>query len=299
MAQSDPAEVLKKFQPKHEFFIGIDSDGCVFDTMEIKHKECFAHNTIKHWGLQAVSKYARETIEFVNLYSKWRGTNRWPALVTVLDLLRGREEVVKRGVKVPDVQPLRDWIERETKLGNPTLQKEVERSNDPVLQQALAWSLAVNATIADIVKGIPPFPYVREFLMKAREQADLLVVSQTPGEALLREWEENDMDKYVEIIAGQEMGTKTEHLTFAAKGRYPSERILMIGDAPGDMKAANANDALFYPINPGEEEGSWQRLHEEALDRFFKGQFAGKYQDELIAEFDSYLPNKPPWEKQS
>ena len=27
----------------------------------------------------------------------------------------------------------------------------------------------------------------------------------------------------------------------------------MIGDAPGDMEAAKANDALFYPINPGGE----------------------------------------------
>ena len=31
---SDPAQVLRDFQPKHDFFIGIDSDGCVFDSME-------------------------------------------------------------------------------------------------------------------------------------------------------------------------------------------------------------------------------------------------------------------------
>ena len=28
----------------------------------------------------------------------------------------------------------------------------------------------------------------------------------------------------------------------------------MIGDAPGDMRAAQANGACFYPINPGAEE---------------------------------------------
>jgi hypothetical protein len=33
---------------------------------------------IKHMGLQPVSKYARETCEFANLYSKWRGANRFP-----------------------------------------------------------------------------------------------------------------------------------------------------------------------------------------------------------------------------
>jgi len=79
---------LVELKPKFEFFVGIDSDGCVFDTMEIKHKECFTPNIIKHWGLQPVSKYAREAAEFVNLYSQWRGINRWPALMMVFDLLR-------------------------------------------------------------------------------------------------------------------------------------------------------------------------------------------------------------------
>ena len=45
-------------------------------------------------------------------------------------------------------------------------------------------------------------------------------------------------------------------------------RILMIGDAPGDLKAARANGALFYPINPGAEDLSWKRFHDEAFDRF-------------------------------
>jgi hypothetical protein len=33
-----------------------------------------------------------------------------------------------------------------------------------------------------------------------------------PLEALEREWAENKIDKYVRLIAGQEYGTKTEHL---------------------------------------------------------------------------------------
>ncbi|HBV32845.1 MAG TPA: haloacid dehalogenase, partial [Verrucomicrobiales bacterium] len=85
---SDPAQVLRDFQPKHDFFIGIDSDGCVFDSMEIKHKECFAPMFVKHHNLQAVSKYAREVWDFVNLYSKTRGANRFPALTRALNLLR-------------------------------------------------------------------------------------------------------------------------------------------------------------------------------------------------------------------
>mgnify|MGYP001014095918 FL=1 len=44
---SDPVAALKAHQPQHEFLIAIDSDGCAFDTMEIKHKECFIPNIIR------------------------------------------------------------------------------------------------------------------------------------------------------------------------------------------------------------------------------------------------------------
>jgi hypothetical protein len=52
---------------------------------------------------------------------------------------------------------------------------------------------------------------------------------------------------------------------------------------------------LFFPINPGAEEISWERLYEEGIDRFLAGTFAGDYQKELLAEFDRYLPSHPPW----
>ena len=69
----------------------------------------------------------------------------------------------------------------------------------------------------------------------------------------------------------------------------------MIGDAPGDYKAARANNALFFPVNPGDEENSWKRLCEEALDRFFAGSYAGEYESNLVKEFDACLPEKPAW----
>ena len=34
-------ELLAEFKPGHDRLVCIDSDGCVFDTMELKHKECF------------------------------------------------------------------------------------------------------------------------------------------------------------------------------------------------------------------------------------------------------------------
>jgi phosphoglycolate phosphatase-like HAD superfamily hydrolase len=291
---SDPAQILKDFKPAKEFFIGIDSDGCVFDSMEIKHKECFTPMFIKHFGLQAVSKYAREVWDFVNLYSKTRGANRFPALSRALNLLRERPQVAARKVKVPETKALDEWITRETKLGNATLAAEVKNGN-MALAQIKVWSDAVNAQIADIVHGVPPFPLVCESLEKLTGKADAMVISQTPAEALKREWAENCIEQHVKIIAGQEMGTKTEHIKFAAVGKYPSGKILMIGDAPGDYKAAKSNGALFYPVNPGNEEASWECLFKEGLDRFFAGTFAGEYEARLLKEFEACLPEKPNW----
>jgi len=291
---SDSAQILKDFQPTKEFFVGIDSDGCIFDSMEIKHKECFTPMFIKHFHLQAASKYAREVWEFVNLYSKTRGANRFPALVRALNLLRERPQIIARNVQVSDTRALDEWIGRETKLGNATLAAEVKNGNKG-LAQVKVWSDAVNAAVEDIVHGVPPFPLVRECLQKINEKADAMCISQTPADALKREWAEHSIDGFVKMIAGQEMGTKTEHLKFAAKDKYPPTKILMIGDAPGDFKAAKSNGALFFPIVPGNEEASWERLYKEGLDRFFAGTYAGDYEAKLVKEFDASLPEHPHW----
>lgn len=293
---SDPTAPLKEHKPQHDFLICIDSDGCAFDTMELKHKECFIPNIIKFWGLQAVSKYAREAAEFVNLYSKWRGINRFPALIDTFNLLAERDEVKARGVTMPAAPNLRHWAATETKLGNPALEAYCKEHDQEDMNIALAWSKAVNATVADVVgKGLPPFPCVRESLVKAGAKADLMVCSATPVGALREEWEGQDLAHHVFTIAGQEQGKKSEHIAFASEGRYEKSHILMVGDAPGDQKAAEANGALFYPINPGHEDASWKRFHDEALDKFFAGTFAGEYQAKIIAEFEQYLPATPPW----
>lgn len=288
-------QVLKDLKPEKEFFIGIDSDGCAFDTMEIKQKECFCPNVIKHWELQKVSKYARETWEFVNLYSKTRGANRFIALIEAMHLLEQRPEVKARNASIPDMSPLIEWTKKESKLGNQALEQYAKTAGNEIINTALAYSLSVNADIKELVYGIPPFPFVRECLEKMTPLADAIVVSQTPVEALEREWKENNIEGFVRVIAGQEYGTKTEHLALAAKGKYKDENILMIGDAPGDMKAAKDNGVLFLPINPGNEEDSWEAFFKEGMDRFFKGSYAGDYENRLISVFNEHLPEKPDW----
>lgn len=292
---SDHIEQLKKLEKRKDFFIGIDSDGCAFDTMEIKHKECFIPNIVNSWDLQPVSRFVRRAAEFVNLYSVHRGCNRFIALELVFDLLGDWNEPVQRGYKVPEIDSLRQWIKDETRLSNFTLEAKMTETKDPVLKRALDWSAAVNETIERIVHNIPPFPYIRESLEKIFGKADIMVVSATPIEALHREWEEQSLVKFVRMICGQEMGSKKEHLKYGACGKYEPDRILMIGDAPGDMRAARENGVCFYPINPGAEAKSWKRFYEEAADKFLTGEYVGEYEDKVTHEFLGYLPSTPPW----
>ncbi len=294
---NDPRDELAALPKTHDFFIGFDSDGCVFDTMELKHKECFCPAVIKHLGCQPVSKIAREVWDFVNLYSKTRGCNRFLAIQHFRDLLAEHPDAKARGFQPMELKELDAWIERETKLGNPALEAELERDDTPELSRMLDWSREVNARVADMVSGLPPFPGVMAVLKQARDRADMIVVSQTPLEALEREWEENGMTSYVGLIAGQEHGTKTEHIRYATQGKgYDPDKVLMVGDAPGDYSAAAENNTLFFPIVPGQEEQSWKELRDAGLERLFKGTFAGDYQRQLLDRFNAALPEQSPWE---
>jgi phosphoglycolate phosphatase-like HAD superfamily hydrolase len=286
---------LRKLKPSHEFFIGIDSDGCVFDSMEVKQKEFFIPNALKYFDLYGISKLLRETWEFVNLYSIYRGGNRFTSIIKVFDLLSERKEIIESSCKLPDLSSLKEWVRIETKLGNSNLRRYFESNFNPDLGKVLKWSDAVNKEMTDWLRNIPPFPYAKSSLKIISDFADIVVVSQTPLEALEREWKENDLLKFANIIAGQEHGTKTEHLALAAKGKYSDDKILMIGDANGDLDAARNNGILFYPIIPGKENQSWERFAAEGMGKFTSGKFAGNYEDELLNEFRKSLPDTPPW----
>ena len=287
---------LRSFTRQHDSLVGIDSDGCVFDSMEIKQKRCFHGEIIDQWGLQEIAPHVRQVAEFVNLYSTWRGSNRFVALLKMFELLEEWDVIQSSGVHLPDLSALRDYVNSGLPLSNDTLKAEAEKSGHEELHRVYAWSCAVNDRVERVVKEVPLFRGVRETLDKMKAQSDLIVVSQTPTEALAREWEQHGLREYVHLLAGQELGTKNDHLQWATTDRYPLHRVLLIGDAPGDRKAAQAVNTFFYPINPGHEEASWKRLHDEAYDRFITGEFDAAYQEALIKEFEVLLPEIPPWQ---
>ncbi len=295
MPQTSPVDELRRFQPEHATFVGVDSDGCVFDTMEAKQRLCFHDLIVSHWELEAVGPIVRETAEFVNLYSRGRGQNRFHALLNVFELLAERPEIQSAGIALPEFPSLLKLIDSGVPLGNPALAREIERTGNGELKSLLAWSEAVNDEIARKVPTGPVFRWARESLQKIHEHSDALCVSQTPTEALVREWDRHGIRRFVFAIAGQELGSKARSLHAATEGRYQPGRVLMVGDAPGDLRAARETGALFYPVNPAHEVESWDRFYHEAYDLFLAGQYAGEYEQKRTAEFLALLPETPPW----
>ena len=291
-------DILLNMKPTKEYLVCVDSDGCVFDNMELKHKECFCPATVNVWGLQSVSRYAREAAEFVNLYSKTRGMNRFPAVVRTLELLGARREARERGYVCPDLTPLKKWIEETDSLSAKGIREYAEAHGgdlDPILATAARWSAEVDENIERIVHGVAPLPGVKETFAEIAQFTDIVIVSATPHEAIVREWGAQGLLEHITVVAGQELGTKKECIRKAMEGKYAADHVLMVGDAPGDHDAATANGVLFYPIVPGQEVESWSRLRSEAAVKFREGAYAGSYMEKLNAHFDSVLRSEPTW----
>jgi phosphoglycolate phosphatase-like HAD superfamily hydrolase len=286
---------LAGLRPRHDALIGVDSDGCVFDSMAVKQCRHFHPQIIRHWGLERIGDALRETAEFVNLGSVWRGRNRFAALLKTFELLEARADVRSSGVALPALAPIREYVESGVALGNPTLEEAATRTGNAELARLLAWSLDVNRSIASQPEPIPPFAGAREALARMAAVADTIVISQTPEAALVSEWRQHGIDRFIRIIAGQELGTKAEHITLASKGKYDPRRVLLLGDAPGDLEAAQEAGVSFFPIVPGREEECWKRFGDEALDRFLAGNYDSDYADGLVGTFLKALPAQPPW----
>jgi phosphoglycolate phosphatase-like HAD superfamily hydrolase len=125
--------------------------------------------------------------------------------------------------------------------------------------------------------------------MAISEFADVAIVSSANQAAVHSEWARHELLPYVQVLLGQEAGSKAFCIGALKDNNYSNDQVLMVGDAPGDLEAAVSNGVLYYPILVGREEFSWNRLAFEALSKLVEGTYRGQYQQKLIDEFNSIL----------
>jgi phosphoglycolate phosphatase-like HAD superfamily hydrolase len=216
--------------------------------------------------------------------------------VKTFELLGARPAAQAAGIPLPRVEPIRAYVQSGAPLSNDGLRETIRTGGSEELARLLAWSESVDRAVEIRACNLPPFRPVRRTVEILSRKSDLMVCSQTPTETLVREWEHHDLRRFVRLIAGPEAGTKAQQLANAVAGGYQPGRILMVGDAPGDLEAARSVEACFFPIHPGDESRSWDRLRDEAYDRFLAGRYPGSYQQARIDAYLSLIPDTPPWE---
>ena len=161
--------------------------------------------------------------------------------------------------------------------------------------RVLRWNREVNENIRTKARNLSAFPGVKKALESAAGRASVHIVSSANSESVRREWDANGLLEHVAGVSAQESGTKEDALHCAEDSGFGASERLLIGDSPGDQKAAERTGSLFYPIIPGDEAASWHRFTEEALPRWFDRRFDRDYQTSLLSDFGRALPSHPPW----
>lgn len=272
-----------------EFFIGIDSDGTVFDSMEIKHKRVFQPVAIKIFDLGETAEDYCRIAEAINLYSVLRGVNRFEGLALAFKRLAKQSEAGARAVA--GHEDLQDFVASGGKLSYAALSEYNETKQSPFLAKAMEWSKQSDELYEQIMEeeGTPAFAGIKQVLEHAGAKAELVVISSSSRVTLEQDWGKAGLLPLIDRVEGQEQGNKSKQLEGAfAKGRDPKTGLMM-GDALSDLEAANDHNLLFYPITPGDEQAAWERFASEALERFFARTYAGEYQESLLADFRNVL----------
>ena len=116
------------------------------------------------------------------------------------------------------------------------------------------------------------------------ESCDIAIVSSANYEAVKEEWTRFGLMAHVDVVLAQNAGSKKSCIEKLLTYGYDKDKVMMTGDAPGDMDAADKNGVFFYPILVKHEKESWADIG-EAKDRLQAGTFGGEYQEGLKARF--------------
>ncbi len=276
--------VFDTFTKKHDYLVCVDSDGCAMDTMDCKHFHCFGPCMVTEWNLEEW----REPVLFrwneVNLYQMTRGINRFKALAICL------KEIHDEYTPIEGIEALVHWANTAPALSNDGVSKAAEEATDPmskkIFEKALSWSKAVNDGIVALPEELKvPYDGAKDGLAAAHTFADVAVVSSANRDAVEEEWSTHGLLEHVDIVLAQDVGSKAHCIAEMLKYGYAPDKVLMVGDAPGDSDAAEKNGVYYYPILVNKEPESWQELITIGLENLKNGTYGGDYQKKKKDEF--------------
>ena len=275
--------IFDSFERKHDYLVCVDSDGCVMDTMNCKYFNCFGPCMVTEWGLEEWKDEILARWNEVNLFSMTRGINRFKALAVCLD------EIDKKYKPITGITALVHWAETAPALSNDGVAKAAAEATDDdaklVLEKALSWSKAVNAAIVELPEELKvPYEGAYEGLAAAHQFADVAMVSSANRDAVEEEWGKFGLLNHTDIVLAQDVGSKAACIAAMLKFGYDLDKVVMIGDAPGDCDAAEKNNVHYYPILVNHEKESWDEAIAVAYGKLQSGEYA-EYGAEMKKKF--------------
>lgn len=267
------------FMKKEKYVFCVDSDGCAMDTMTYKHQLFFGPLAADVFDVEEREAFLKEW-DKINLYSKTRGVNRYVGLVMGLEF-----------AKIPNIENLKQWVETTDSLSNASLEEAIAENPSDDLKKALEWSNQVNSNIKNHEGDALAFPGALEGLDTLHELGKVFVVSSANKEAVEEEWNDQGLMSHIDDLYCQDRGKKEDVIASLILQGYAPEKIMMIGDSPGDLAAAQQNGVAFYPILVGDEAKSWEELANSVGKAFVEGNFTEENQEQVIAQFWHNLEN--------
>ncbi|MEE0109278.1 MAG: HAD hydrolase-like protein [Oscillospiraceae bacterium] len=265
--------IFDSFEKKHDYLVCVDSDGCVMDTMNCKHFHCFGPCMVDEWELGEWKDAILERWNEINLFSMTRGINRFKGLAMALG------EIDRKYKPIPGIQALQHWAETAPALSNDGAAKAAAEAADPeakrILEKALSWSKAVNAAIVKLPEELKvPYEGAKEGLAAAHQFADVAMVSSANRDAVEEEWGKFGLLQHTDIVLAQDVGSKAACIREMLKFGYDANKVLMVGDAPGDCDAAEKNGVHYYPILVNHEKESWDEAIAVGFGKLQSGEYA-------------------------
>jgi len=264
--------IFDSFERKHDYLVCVDSDGCVMDTMNCKHFHCFGPCMVTEWGLEAWKAEILDRWNVINLFSMTRGINRFKGLAMALG------EIHEKYTPIAGIEALQHWADTAPALSNDAVAKAAEEAEGDaklVLSKALSWSKAVNASIVNLPEELKvPYEGAKEGLAAAHTFADVAMVSSANRDAVEEEWGKFGLLQHTDIVLAQDIGSKAACIAEMLKFGYDLDKVVMVGDAPGDCDAAEKNGVHYYPILVNHEKASWDEAIAVAYGKLQSGCYA-------------------------
>ncbi len=265
--------IFDTFERKHDYLICVDSDGCVMDTMNCKHFHCFGPCMVDEWGLDEWRQEILDRWNVINLFSMTRGINRFKGLAMALG------EINEKYKPIIGIKALQHWADTAPALSNDAVIQAAKEATDPdakwIFEKALSWSKTVNKAIVALPEELKvPYEGAKEGLAAAHSFADVAMVSSANRDAVEEEWGKFGLLEHTDIVLAQDVGSKAACIAAMLKFGYNADKVLMVGDAPGDCDAAEKNGVHYYPILVNHERASWEEAVAVAFTKLQSGDYA-------------------------